>query len=585
MPRDITRRLFGRCLCFGLSMFAVVAGAPSLSLADWREDVGYNDLVAILGDDLPNGAGVPISLVEAMEPGSSANSPEYFPDENFSDFRAVADPFSTAVNFIDGSGGQANGTSIHATDQARNFFGNNLSVAPAANEVTVYEANDYLTDVLNLNNSNVDEPDPQNFRVQNFSWVGSFATPLDGTPEPTTAELNNDREALRRFDFVINRDNITAFVGLNNGTNPMPHLLGHSYNAIAVGRSDGFHSTGLTRLADYGVGRSKPDIVLPQTSASAATSSMSSIATFLHSSDTVLGTDAANSQTMKAILLAGATKDTLPSWSQVDGDGEWRPLDDTYGAGEASIYNSYAITVGGPITGTTGVAAPVSRHGWDYQTVQPGAGNEIMYDFVIPDGSTAAELSIALTWNAEISAPFHTGDPVLADLNLELVDSSGMTIDTNLGDTYVDGLSAGEIDNVEHIYLTNLAAGTYTLKVSSDDLAADFGLAWRTATQFDTFSADFNEDGSISGADFLAWQRGYGKLVNAGRADGDSNGDGDVDADDLAFLHSELAAVNPALAAALFAVPEPSTLAIATGGLMLMLVRRYRDNWSSASRP
>ena len=46
-------------------------------------------------------------------------------------------------------------------------------------------------------------------------------------------------------------------------------------------------------------------------------------------------------------------------------------------------------------------------------------------------------------------------------------------------------------------------------------------------------SADFDADGDIDGADFLAWQRGFG-LANAKRIDGDADDDGDVDGADVA---------------------------------------------------
>ena len=279
---------------------------------------------------------------------------------------------------------------------------------------------------------------------------------------------------------------------------------------------------------------------------------------------------------MKAILLAGARKDTLASWSQIDGGGVWHPLDDTFGAGEVSIYNSFAITEAGQQSGTTGTPTSVATHGWDYRTIQPGAGNEVLYDFVIPTGKKATELSIALTWNAQISAPFHIGDPVLADLNLELVDELGLTIDTDLSDSFIDGVSASEVDNVEHLYLTNLAPGTYTLKVSSDSLSADYGLAWRTATAFDLATADFDQDGDTDGRDFLAWQTGFGQIVGASLADGDTDGDGDVDQDDFAFLQTELISANPALAATLFGVPEPSAFFMASVASMLLLASRTR---------
>ena len=47
-----------------------------------------------------------------------------------------------------------------------------------------------------------------------------------------------------------------------------------------------------------------------------------------------------------------------------------------------------------------------------------------------------------------------------------------------------------------------------------------------------TNSADFDTDGDIDGADFLAWQRGFG-TPNANKPDGDADNDNDVDADDL----------------------------------------------------
>jgi len=568
MARTETRSNIAlRCVICCSALLLCLLGWSSPLFGDWRDDVGFSKLVSVLGTAAPNGAGVPISLVEA-ENGSS----RYFPNTASEEFGSASDPLGIAVAFIDGSGGQSEGVSSHANGQANNFFGNTTSAAPAANQVTVYEANEYMDNVLNLKDSDRVLPDPQNFRVQNFSWIGSFATDINN---PTTTELNTDREALRRFDFAINADNITALVGLNNIESPLPHLLGHSYNSIAVGRSDGTHSSGLTHLADYGIGRSKPDLVVPQTSSSAATSSASSSVTYLHSSDTVLGTDAAKSETMKALLLAGATKNEFAEWSQIDSGGQWHPLDDTYGAGELNLYNSYLVTLGGQAAGRTTMPTHAASHGWDYQVIQPGTGNKLLYDFVIPHGSVAEELSIVLAWNAFIEAPFDSSDPVLADLQLELVDNNGITIDLNLDDgALLDGLSNSLVDNVEHLYLTDLSSGTYTLKVSSNDLASDFGLAWRTSTLLETPTADFDEDGDTDGVDFFAWQRGFGTLINATHADGDADGDGDVDTDDLGIYRSELAIGAPSLSSSLLAVPEPASWFLVGAGLLLTLALR-----------
>ncbi len=555
-------RLLRRVWCL-LVLASCLCAAPAQ--ADWRDDVGFDRLKLGSGSNLPggifpDGSGVPISLVEAKV-GSN-----YFPDINNSEFGDVTFlPSPLAAH------------STHADEQAERFFGNTLSVAPGANTVTVYEANNYLSNILNLADGNTDPPDAQDFRVQNFSWVGTNSSP------PTTQQLNSDREALRRFDFLIDRDDVTALVGLsrNNTTELMPHIFSHSYNSIAVGRSDGNHNTGLTRLAGYGLGRSKPDLVAPINSTSGASAVTSSVATFLYSANTVQGTAAVNSEVMKAILMAGASKNEteFSGWSQFDTGGTWRPLDDKYGAGEVDLYNSYLITLDGQGVGGTSTVVgsnAVGLNGWDFQTIASG-DDALRYDLVIPTGSTGAELSVILTWNAKTSSPFHIDDPVVADLRLEIVDSSGATIDLDLGDSgYQEGLSDSDVDNVEHVYLKDLAAGTYTIKVSSSDLASDFGLAWRTSTLFDSISADFDGDGDVDGSDFLTWQLGANTLLGASRANGDADGDGDVDSVDFAVLSAALHGGPVSLPSFALAVPEPATWVAAAVGLLLLVMMQRR---------
>ena len=66
-------------------------------------------------------------------------------------------------------------------------------------------------------------------------------------------------------------------------------------------------------------------------------------------------------------------------------------------------------------------------------------------------------------------------------------------------------------------------------------------------------SADFDADLDVDGADFLAWQRGFG-VENAVRADGNSDDDVDVDASDLAawmVSYREQSAISGQLSASL----------------------------------
>jgi hypothetical protein len=57
-------------------------------------------------------------------------------------------------------------------------------------------------------------------------------------------------------------------------------------------------------------------------------------------------------------------------------------------------------------------------------------------------------------------------------------------------------------------------------------------------------TGDFTGDGAVDGADFLAWQRGFGS-VNPAPADGDANFDGTVDAADLAEWQMQFGTAAP----------------------------------------
>jgi len=74
-----------------------------------------------------------------------------------------------------------------------------------------------------------------------------------------------------------------------------------------------------------------------------------------------------------------------------------------------------------------------------------------------------------------------------------------------------------------------------------------------------TFSADFDSDSDIDGADFLTWQRGFGTFVDAPPTLGDANGDLRVDELDLQVWSATFG--NSAPLRLVRVVPEPSTIA------------------------
>lgn len=104
----------------------------------------------------------------------------------------------------------------------------------------------------------------------------------------------------------------------------------------------------------------------------------------------------------------------------------------------------------------------------------------------------------------------------------------------------------------------------------------------RLATSWDSViggTADFNEDGSVDGNDFLVWQRNVGIDSGALYGQGDGNRDGAVNGQDLAlwkFYFAEASDGAPELAAA---IPEPSSIAMCLlGAIGIQFGRNRRSN-------
>lgn len=88
-------------------------------------------------------------------------------------------------------------------------------------------------------------------------------------------------------------------------------------------------------------------------------------------------------------------------------------------------------------------------------------------------------------------------------------------------------------------------------------------------------NADFDGNSIVDGADFLAWQRGFGLTAQPNKSTGDANGDANVTAADLTIWKQQFG-TNPGAAAAVASVPEPATGALAVGALAAVVLRRRR---------
>jgi hypothetical protein len=127
------------------------------------------------------------------------------------------------------------------------------------------------------------------------------------------------------------------------------------------------------------------------------------------------------------------------------------------------------------------------------------------------------------------------------------------------GSTWV---SLGEFDFAQGLRAIALYASTST--GGSVVIADAVRVVLTTATDP---NADFDADGIIDGADFLAWQRGVG-IADPELANGDADGSGDVDGADLAVWAEQFGTAGPEgglVAATLFSsAPATYTLAAAS---------------------
>ena len=463
-------KLFQFVLCFSFLAFAQTTVAQ-LTSSGTSADIGLSQLRAD-NPGLTEGVGVRAHLVEAFNPGGTDN---YVPDLN----NAQLSGNSINVVGFPTTGNVSNAFSGHATDSALHFFGSDGVARDLGTGGLSVES--YL--VFGQNSANPDSP--------SSSWLETFV--FNGGGDPVLAGFDsstvsshsyifssdpvNVLEPLtQRLDYIINETDTTTVVGTAN-SGAIPPGWTPSYNAIAVGISDGTSGSGLTTT--YGSGRVAIDVVAPEPNSSTATAVVSGAVAILQ--DAANGSDASRSEVIRATILAGATKDAG------DINGTWsrtttQPLDSTFGAGELNILNSYNIQQAGEVNGgsVTNPGVLGDLFGWDYEE-NLETGGERFYEFTVGAGNVLEDLSIALTWNLDVVdtalSPFsfnpNSLSEQLANLSLELFDSSGNLVDASLS----------QVDNVEHIYIpigSGLTNGVYQLRVSnSNDLATDFGLAFR----------------------------------------------------------------------------------------------------------
>lgn len=506
--------------------FLLTLAAASLAMAD--TDGGIAALRARLGAASPTGAGVAVVQVEAPEATNA-----YAPDSTDPEFldKTITKVTSPAVN------------SWHATSVGRFLYGSTSAMASGVTDAWAYNVADssgWLSTVLKTTSGSstvapAAQPSPS-VRVMNHSWIGSYGS------------ANADINALRRIDFMMNRDGVLAVCGENNGAGSARQpLMGDTFNGLSVGRMDLQHSAGGTSASGDNPGRMKPDIIAPGIFTSFSTPVVGSAAALLF--QTIAGVDfdlltgLQKAQVVKACLLAGAERDA--AWSNaapqegVNRGTTNKPVDPLRGSGLLNVDRSHRILTSPRLNGSTTQAGAVtagSATGWGTAAITHTQKAWWRFNVNRP----IAYLDFTLSWPRIVANNF--GSYTMPNMNLRLWRIDGGTVPVALeGDAGLPYFAGGNVsctsavDNVETLHLVGLEPGEYMVEMSRVDVssvAATAYAAWIMDEAAFGAIGDLDESGATDAGD-IGWL-----LLRFGTSDprGDLDRSGTVDAGDIAVL-------------------------------------------------
>lgn len=434
------------------------------------DDIGFTDLKLELGSALPDGGSIAVTQAEA--PVSVA----CIPDMTLAEFNLITFNDHT-LGLTVCTDGVASG---HATSVATKFYGAVTSSVTAISSVDLYEAGNWIgAGFLNTGGAGIGV---STTRLINHSWTAPAAEWAG--------------EILRRVDYLVEVDEFIQVVGVstNTVTNETPS---NSFNAIVAGLSAGTGTTG-TKAIDttYVSGRAKPDIVAPEGVGSTSAPRVSSAAVLLmdyahthpllsngsvtNSNGDIIN-NAERSETVKALLMAGADRATVGNTNAVDimdyrvaGKETSNGLDTRFGAGQVNSYNSHHILAAGEQDSEQDGGITFANTGFDFDPAFGGlnsSNTEATYSFTIgPVGGQ--KIKAALVWNLDVLT---TSTDNLYDLDLQLIDVTD-------GGTVVAS-STSTIDNTENIWFDLKSNNAYQLKVIPGVGQAafewDYALAWQ----------------------------------------------------------------------------------------------------------
>jgi hypothetical protein len=445
--------LMNRHICRAVVWVAVLAGVfPPAARAQYLDRIGLTALQAVTTN--LNGAGLTVGQAEAGY--GTATSWQVNPDvigqptnlftwvaETIPPYPATVTgyipPPLTANTFANPLGAE----STHADRVATSFYDIQNGLATNVAHVNNYEANTFYYHYVYYNNTITE-------RIVNQSFT--FGT--------------NDASVNQDYDNYAAQHDVLFVSGAGDNNNPV-WSPATCYNGIGVG----VFNNGTSPYGPTVDGRSKPDITAfapfnyPDTVTSYSTPEVSGAAALLLQAglrgDGGSSTNAATDiRTIKALLLNGAVKPA--DWSNTPST----PLHYRYGAGVLNVFNSYEQLAGGkqgyvvstsvatnsphPPTGAAGTIGVLS--GWDFNTNTSSATLDKVnhYYFNATNGPDGVMLTTTLVWNKQ------NGKTAINNLELFLYDCASSNL---------VACSTSLVDNIQHIYVPQLAPGRYDLQV------------------------------------------------------------------------------------------------------------------------
>jgi Dockerin type I domain len=421
-------------------------------------------------------ASVPVEQIEAFEvdSGDNPNDPTRYAPIDFGGQSQV-----TVLPGQDGGGwpnitfhavsgaGTTNTYSGHAGYVGGIFYANTNVAFPFVTDVYCDNYENFLDNTVDTqDNVSNNGPAPGHFaggaKVINTSFIVTYGVAA------------TDLDALRRLDFMINRDDVVmvASAATQEPSDPNNYTLNWSaYDTLAVTADDTFTPTNSP-------GKTHGDITAGYGHVSFVTAIVSADCTALWGTAQTAGQiDAQHGITVRSLMMAGTDKNT----------GFYTPttvnhLDAKFGAGNADYNKSLSILQGGEksllavagnnsITGTPAT----NQQGWGYGTIAVNGRSAVLFQ----TANALTGLTASLNWNVNQNQPqpneIDTTDAgtLFPHLYLELWPVTGSNGNYTLGTEYSDSnlLSQAPNDNVQYLYYqpaTPLPAGTYALVITGD---------------------------------------------------------------------------------------------------------------------